>query len=60
MTKERTQILQSYGLKVIRFKNDDALSRYGELIAYFPTSKLPQSLSFPASGCVINFAWVLI
>jgi len=36
------------------------LSRYAELIAYFPISKLPQGLNFPASGCVINFAWVLI
>jgi very-short-patch-repair endonuclease len=26
--KERTQILQSYGLKVIRFKNDDVLSNF--------------------------------
>jgi len=36
------------------------LSRYAELIAYFPISKLPQGLSFPASGCLINFAWVLM
>jgi len=35
------------------------VSRYAELIAYFSISKLPQCLSFPASGCVINFAWVL-
>jgi very-short-patch-repair endonuclease len=26
--KERTQILQSYGLKVIRFKNDDVLYNF--------------------------------